>query len=132
VRQGCKRASSPLTRRLCIEPLEDRSLLSTGRIVGDRNKRPLPASELTLLSASLPSDGLTPAQIAHAYGFDKIQFSDGIRGDGSGQTIAIVEEYDDPKLLNSGDSNFASSDLHMFDLQFGIAEHAGFFTKVWG
>ena len=73
---------------------------------------------------------MTPAQIAHAYGFDKIQFSGGISGDGSGQTIAIVDEYDDPKMVNSGNSNFASSDLHMFDLQFGIAEHSGFFRKV--
>jgi hypothetical protein len=75
----------------------------------------------TLLSATLPSGGLTPAQIEHAYGFDLIQFAGGIKGDGSGQTIAIVDELDDPNI---------ASDLHAFDLQFGIAEHSGFFTKV--
>ena len=64
-----------------IEPLEDRSLLS----------------------ATLPSGGLTPAQIEHAYGFDLIQFAGGVHGDGSGQTIAIVDEFDDPNI---------ASDLH--------------------
>ncbi len=113
--QDGTRVGSHLTRSLRIEPLEDRSLLSVGGLA---------------MAASLPADGLTPAQIRHAYGFDLIQFAGGIQGDGSGQTIAIVDELDDPKLLNSSDANFASSDLHMFDLQFGIAEHAGFFKKM--
>ena len=88
------------------------------------------ASGLAMWSTSPSGDGLTPAQIAHAYGFDKIQFAGGISGDGTGQTIAVVDEYDDPKMLNSTDANFASSDLHMFDLQFNISEHSGFFRKV--
>jgi subtilase family serine protease len=113
LRSGDKRARFQSGRSLQIEPLEDRSLLSAGG-----------------LAAGLPADGLTPAQISHAYGFDKIQFAGGIRGDGTGQTIAIVDEFDDPKMVDSSDLTFASSDLHMFDLQFGIAEHSGFFRKM--
>ena len=108
LRQEGKKACSHFNRTLRMELLEERSLLS----------------------ATLPSGGLTPAQIEHAYGFDQIQFAGGIQGDGSGQTIAIVDELDDPMLVNSSDANFASSDLHAFDLQFGIAEHSGFFKKM--
>jgi subtilase family serine protease len=66
----------------------------------------------------------TPAQIRHAYGFDQITFSangQAISGDGSGQTIAIVDAYDDPNI---------QSDLHAFDQQFNINEPASFFTKT--
>ena len=53
--------------------------------------------------------GYTPAQIRHAYGFDKITFNGGaVAGDGSGTTIAIVDAYDDPNIAN---------DLHQFDLR---------------
>ncbi len=38
--------------------------------------------------------GFTPAQIKHAYGFDAIHFTGGIVGDGSGQTIAVIEDSD--------------------------------------
>jgi subtilase family serine protease len=54
----------------------------------------------------------TPAQIAHAYGFDLVKFSNGtIKGDGSGQTIAIVDAFDDPTI---------ASDLQKFDSTFGL------------
>src|SRR5262245_213228 len=63
--------------------------------------------------------GYTPAQVRHAYGFDQIVFGGGIVGDGSGQTIAIIDAYDDPNI---------ASDLHQFDLAFGLPDPA--FTKV--
>ena len=44
--------------------------------------------------------GLSPQQIAAAYGFDAVAFG-GIAGDGAGQTIAIVDAYDDPALVDS-------------------------------
>jgi hypothetical protein len=56
--------------------------------------------------------GLTPIQIRHAYGFDQARFLNGaIPGDGSGQTIAIVDAFDDPNI---------SSDLDVFDKTFSI------------
>jgi hypothetical protein len=58
--------------------------------------------------------GYTPAQIQHAYGFDKISFSNGtVAGDGTGSTIAIVDAYDDPNI---------ASDLKKFDAAFGLPD----------
>jgi hypothetical protein len=62
--------------------------------------------------------GYTPAQVRHAYGFDQINFG-GVVGDGTGQTIAIVDSYDDPTI---------GSDLVQFDRAFGLPDPA--FQKV--
>src|SRR5439155_2023110 len=43
----------------------------------------------------------TPGQIRHAYGFDQITFANGsIVGDGRGQTVAVVDAYDDPFIFS--------------------------------
>jgi hypothetical protein len=63
--------------------------------------------------------GTTPTQIRHAYGFDQIALPNGAAADGSGQTIAIVDAYDDPNIAN---------DLHQFDVRFGLPDPT--FTKV--
>src|SRR5262249_4078958 len=55
--------------------------------------------------------GLTPAQIRLAYGFDSVVFGT-VTGDGTGQTIAIVDAYDNPKFVSSTSANFNTSDLH--------------------
>jgi hypothetical protein len=58
-----------------------------------------------------PSAGaLTPAELDLAYGFSSISFN-GVAGTGKGETIAIVDAYDDPNI---------QSDLNMFDAQFGL------------
>src|SRR5205823_6436409 len=46
--------------------------------------------------------------------------------DGTGQTIAIVDAYDDPAFLNSTDPNYADSDLAQFDLQLEIPDPPSF------
>jgi subtilase family serine protease len=56
--------------------------------------------------AAPPSSALTPAQTRHAYGFDLIA------NQGAGQTIGIVDAYDDPN---------AEADLGTFDTQFKLA-----------
>ncbi len=98
-----------------VDYLESRQLLST--IVG-----PMPSagvlmqpfyqikSSTTPHATSPPADAFTPAQIAKAYGFDKIQFG-AIQGDGTGQTIAIVDAYDAPNM---------QADLDAFSAQFGL------------
>lgn len=60
--------------------------------------------------------GLSPAQVRHAYGFDNIA------AQGAGQTIAIVDAYDDPNI---------ASDLNVFKRQFGLPASACPFTKVY-
>src|SRR5579871_7049214 len=62
--------------------------------------------------------GLSPSQVRHAYGFDQITFQNGtVVGDGTGQTIAIVDAYDDPNI---------ASDLAAFDSAFGLAAPPSF------
>ncbi len=62
--------------------------------------------------ASLPG-GFSPQQISQAYGFNQITFSNGtIKGDGSGQTIAIIDAFSQPNI---------TSDLATFDSTYGIA-----------
>jgi subtilase family serine protease len=51
--------------------------------------------------------GLTPAQIQRAYGFDQIN------NQGEGQTIAIVDAFDHPRIV---------ADLATFDGQFGLPD----------
>ena len=116
---SCGRAVS--SRVLRVESLESRSLLSVGlsslahpdliALGADHGAAPLSTAGPT---------GYTPAQIRHAYGFDKIAFANGaIAGDGSGTTIAIVDAYDNPKI---------AGDLHQFSVQFGLPDAV--FTKV--
>ncbi len=102
---------------LGCEVLEERRLLSAV---------PLSHTELQMLAAggatpsggSATAFGFSPAQIRHAYGFDQVTFNSGtIQGDGSGQTIAIIDAYDDPNI---------ASDLASFDSAFGIAAPPNF------
>jgi hypothetical protein len=99
-----------------LECLEDRCLLTVA----------YPAAllfqpgGLPLSSTGLPA-GFSPAQIRQAYGFNQIAFNNGtVKGDGTGQTIAIVDAYDQPNL---------ASNLATFDSVFGIAAPPSF-TKV--
>jgi pantothenate kinase type III len=72
--------------------------------------------------------GYTPQQIRTGYGIDDIKFGS-ITGDGTGQTIAIVDAYDDPGLVDSSSPSFRTSDLAQFDLQFNLPDPPSF-TKV--
>jgi hypothetical protein len=112
----------PLTKRrrvrLWLEPLETRTLLSaTGPDLSSLFANA--ATHLTPLGGP-GAGGYTPSQIRNAYGFDQITFANGtIAGDGSGQTIAIVDAYDNPNIAN---------DLSTFDATFGLPDPS--FTKV--
>lgn len=64
-------------------------------------------------AASSPT-GYSPAQMRHAYGFDRLTQT------GAGITIGIVDAYDDPTVL---------SDLQTFDAQFGLPNPN--FTEVF-
>jgi hypothetical protein len=81
------------------------------------------ASDTYTIATEIPlfSGQATPAQLRHAYGIDQIRFTGPggatVPGDGSGQTIAIVEEGVDPTL---------GADLTTFDQFFGIAAPPSF------
>ena len=58
---------------------------------------------LPTLPANGPGpNGYTPDQIRTAYGINSISYN-GTLGDGSGQTIAIVDAYNDPVIFNDLD-----------------------------
>ena len=67
-----------------------------------------------------PTTAFTPAQISHAYGFDMVG------NKGAGQTIGIVDAYDNPN---------AEADLAVFNAQFNLpacTSANGCFRKVYG
>jgi subtilase family serine protease len=107
-----------------VEQLEDRTLASATPLAGAALMQPtyrlVHASTGARSSNSLSAPvGLTPMQVRGAYGFDPIVFPGGVAADGSGQTIAIVDAFDDPT---------AATDLTAFDQQFGLTDPA--FSKV--
>ncbi len=72
----------------------------------------------TAVGSTTPQ-GYTPAQMRGAYGIDATTFGNVI-GDGTGQTIAIVDAYDLPN---------AFTDLQAFDATFGLPDPPSF-TKL--
>jgi hypothetical protein len=97
---------------LRLEELEPRSLLSAGPLAGwaavPLSQAPLPVAAPTAGSGYF---AFTPAQIRHAYGFDQLPL------DGAGQTIAIVDAYDDPNI---------AWDLQTFDRAVGLPDPPSF------
>ncbi len=96
-----------------LEVLEDRTLLNAG-----------PSSSPTYVvynsgvgpDQSTSPQGFDPAQIRTAYGFDQVSIG-GVAGNGAGQTIAIVDAFNQPDIV---------SDLHNFDQQFGLPDPPNF------
>ncbi|WP_435016083.1 hypothetical protein TA3x_003643 [Tundrisphaera sp. TA3] len=70
-------------------------------------------SGTTLVSpmGSASPQGFRPDQISKAYGFDQAYLAGGIVGDGAGQTIVILNAYDNPNIVN---------DLDQFNRAFGL------------
>jgi subtilase family serine protease len=123
-----RRSSFRHRSHLLLEELESRTLLSASTLdtlVASPQSSPKLDSQANV---SVTPDGLgsgngnnvtnptphgyTPSQVQNAYGFTQITFNNGaIKGDGSGQTIAIVDAYNDPNI---------KSDLNAFDSKFGL------------
>jgi hypothetical protein len=89
--------------RPIMEELELRALLSATAAH--------PTFVLGPLGGTGPAGGFTPAQMQAGYGFSSISFN-GTAGTGSGETIAIVDAYNDPD---------AQSNLNTFDTEFNLA-----------
>jgi hypothetical protein len=112
------RAERRHLRRLLIEPLEDKVLLSSQAIpdvpamTSSLSSWPI-SSAVPLGGGTSSPAGLIPSQIRQAYGYNFVNFADGSSADGSKQTIAIVDAYHDPNIR---------SDLHAFDQKFGLSD----------
>lgn len=103
-----RRHSNQLPR---FEALEVRSLLSASSALSIVMH---PEMMRESAGASGNPTGLSPQQVSQAYGFNQISFgssSSPVAGDGTGQTIAIVDAYDDPNI---------QQDLATFDQKFGL------------
>jgi subtilase family serine protease len=86
------RSRRPAVRpRLGLEVLERRDLLSGAAVV------PLDYQAAPLATGS-GTQGLTPSEVRHAYGFDQVAPGKSGALDGSGQTIAVIEAYSDPTI----------------------------------
>src|SRR4051795_8081600 len=111
--------------RFALEPVEPRLFLSAARHAMSAQQRALVMATAKVClepqADSSTTAGYTPEQIRNAYGFDEIHFANNtVTGDGSGQTIAIVDAYHDPNI---------QSDLHTFSQNFNLGD-APSFTQV--
>ncbi len=124
------RTRAQRTTRLHLGSFEERLAPSVtpltgtlGSVVPQRMMQPsartIKAPVFVVPNQSSVPVGLQPAQVRHAYGIDSITLHGGVVGDGTNQTIAIVDAYDDPNIVG---------DLHAFDQQFGLSDPT--FTKL--
>src|SRR5260370_1365887 len=124
-----RRRSSTKSRSLLVEVLESRPVAAVAYAQPDYMRIGGGGSGGVTPAGSPGPTGYSPAQLKHAYGFDQITFNNGtVTGDGSGEAIAIVDAFDDPRLVSSTNPNFATSDLHKFDLAFNLPDPT--FTKL--
>jgi subtilase family serine protease len=101
-----------------LEHLESRELLSAtpARPLTQPVFHPTIAEVAPQGSSSPSGRGYSPSQIRHAYGLDQVLFGS-VQGDGSGQTIAIIDAYHSPTI---------TQDLHAFDTAFGLPDPPSF------
>jgi hypothetical protein len=89
------------TPKLQLESLESRAMLAASPLTN------VVCSPNVSFFAGSGFSVYSPNQIRHAYGFDQVGWN------GAGQTIAIVDAYDDPTVL---------TDVQKFDRQWGLAD----------
>jgi subtilase family serine protease len=103
------RPARRLREALRLEELESRALPSVSPPAG-WTASPL-LDGVTPLAGASGTSAYTPSQIRSAYGFNNLPY------DGAGQTIAIVDAFDDPTI---------AADLAAFDKHFGLAAPPSF------
>ncbi|MGD0461042.1 MAG: hypothetical protein ABSB74_01000 [Tepidisphaeraceae bacterium] len=120
-----KRATRRLSNRLArfyqlassvqIEMLEKRVLLSATNPIAPP---PLPDQPEPLQGVVGTPQSLDPAMLNDAYGFNAISYDSGglVPANGTGQTIAIVDPYGSPTIIQ---------DLETFDAHWGISNNDG-------
>jgi len=111
-----------------LEFLEDRVLLAgTAQfdyVLFDPRTGAVNSDQVQPLGLFAPY-GFTAQQIRSAYGINAIRVGS-VTGNGAGQTIAIVDAYDDPDLVSTTASHFLSSDLHAFDSAMRVPDPPSF------
>ena len=96
-----------------IDTLEDRLLLSATASPTFVLSGHWSASNLSPSVSPATVAPIAPAQMRAAYGVNSIILRNGTAGTGAGQTIAIVDAYNDPNII---------SDANTFNTQFGLQQ----------
>ncbi len=101
-------------RSLRIEPLEQRALLDAAALFDHVVYDPIQVGGSGVIPASTspPSSALVPYQIQTAYGIGAISLG-GVAGTGSGQTIAIVDAYNDPNIVSDAAAFDATAQISL-------------------
>jgi len=99
--------------RSSMEHLESRLLLSTCA-----TPTVIDLGAVVQADASSLTAPFTPSEIRQAYGVNEISFN-GTAGDGSGQTIAIVDAYNDPNIISDANTFSANYGLPQFNASGG-------------
>src|SRR5262249_42124612 len=118
-------------RTLVLERLEDRLTPSVPSLGGARPT--FIASPFVPPSSPQGGQGsfggyFAPSDIQTAYGISQL-LANGKNG--AGMTIALIDAFDTPSLVSSTSPSFSTSDLHKFDVQFGLPDPPSF-RKVGG
>src|ERR1700722_16359998 len=101
-----------------VEELEGRQMLAASGVTSLAAAVPTfmlrPGTKPLAVPATQPgtSAPYTPQQVEAAYGVNQISFN-GVVGDGAGQTVAIVDAYNDPTIV---------SDANAFSTEFGLQQ----------
>ncbi len=103
-----------------LPPLVESSVAAIAAPWAHTNVKVFQTGGATPLGGTSSPGGFFPAQIRHAYGIDQVLLNGTIQGDGTGQTIAIVDAYHTPTM---------AADLAAFDAHFGIPAPPSF-TQV--
>jgi subtilisin-like proprotein convertase family protein len=130
-----RKEKSTFQKHTLMESLEGRLFLSAAKLsksapviappappvlkmsIGSQTAKPIAVLEkVSHTATSVPSSAITPSEMTSAYGVSEITFGS-VAGDGAGQTIAIIDAYNDPDAAN---------DLQQFDLQFGLPNPPSF------
>jgi subtilase family serine protease len=117
-----------------LDSLENRLVLSDSGVIAGGFAAPTyvvgsAPYALPVLAASpqqiIPIVGALPQQLESAYGINQVFFGK-IKGTGAGQTVAIVDAYDNPGFKNTSDASFATSTLGVYDNIFGLPDPPSF------
>ena len=105
-------------RLLRIEQLEQRALLNGTAVFDHIVYHPIQVGGAAASPASSSPTGFTPSQIRTAYGISSIVLG-GLSGTGSGQTIAIIDAYNDPNIINDEAAFNTQFSLQQFNVSGG-------------
>ena len=98
-------------RALRVEQLEQRALLSIAAVCD-----PIPCDPVQGAAIANPNSpdgtGYTPANIRGAYGISSIEIG-GVAGTGAGQTIAIIDAFNDPNILSDVAAFNSNADINL-------------------